>query len=173
MTYCPTDDGKARKRSFIIMVFAVLLWMTSAFEFRFRAVVQLLAIALIVVGLQILTRYGLSQFRYVLEDGDDGDCDFMIFKKQGSREAKVCHVALSKVEEVFKLTDEPNFEEKFGKTANRFNYCQNMGKDIQWILLFRDGESLIEVRFEPNDKMVSELVRRLGKKSDGGHGFAM
>ena len=173
MTYIPKENGKARKISFIIMVFAVLLWMTSAFEFAFRAVVQIAAIGLMVVGLQILIRYGLSKFRYVLEDGDDGTTDLMIFKSQGSREAKVCHVALTKVEAIFKLIDEPEFQKKYGKTANRFNYCQNMGKENQWILLFCDGENLIEVRFEPNDAMVSEINKRIGTTDVDGRGFAM
>ena len=155
------------------MIFAVLLWMTSSIGFSFSAVVQIAAIALMVVGLQILIRFGLSKFRYVLEDGDDGTTDLMIFKSQGSREAKVCHVALTKVEAIFKLTDEPEFQKKYGKTSNRFNYCQNMGKEFQTILLFRDGENLIEVRFEPDKTMLEAIKSRIGGSENGGRGFAM
>lgn len=173
MTYCPSDNGKARKISFIFMVVAILLWMTTSIEYRFRALVQIVSIVLIVIGLQLLTRYGLSMFRYVLERDDNGGTDFMIFKKQGSRDAKVCHVALSKVEALFKLTDDPKFEEKYGKTANRFNYCQNIGKDCQWVMLFRDGESLIEVRFEPDEKMVGAIKARIGAEFENGRSFAM
>ena len=173
MTCIPKENGKARKISFVFMVFAVLLWMTSALEFSFRAVVQIAAIALMVVGLQILIRFGLSKFRYVLEDDDSGDTDFLIFKAQGSREAKVAHVALSKVKAILKLTDEPDFQKKYGTTANRFNYCQNMGKDAQWLLLFSDGDNLIEVRFEPDEEMVAAINNRIGTADVGGRGFAM
>ena len=85
MTCMPKENGKARKISFVFMVLAVLLWMTSAMEFAFRAVVQVVAIGLMVIGLQILIRFGLSKFRYVLEDDDSGDTDLLIFKSQGSR----------------------------------------------------------------------------------------
>ena len=172
MTCMPKENGKARKISFVVMVLAVLLWMTSALEFAFRAVVQVVAIGLMVIGLQILIRFGLSKFRYVLEDDDSGDTDLLIFKAQGSREAKVAHVALSKVKALFKLTDEPDFQKKYGSTANRFNYCQNMGKEAQWVLLFADGEKLIEVRFEPDEAMISAINSRIGGGGDG-RGFVM
>ena len=172
MTCIPKENKKARKISFVFMVFAVLLWMTSALDFAFSAVVQIIAIALMVVGLQILIRFGLSKFRYVLEDDDSGDTDLLVFKTQGNREAKVAHVALSKVMALFKLTDEPDFQKKYGTTANRFNYCQNMGKDAQWVLLFADGEKLIEVRFEPDEAMIQTINSRIGQGGDG-RGFVM
>lgn len=173
MVYLPKENGKARKVSFAVIVFAVLLWMISALEFKFHAVVQVISVGFMVVGLQILIRYVLSAFRYVVEYSDDGSAVLLIFKGQGSREAKVCHVALDRVVALFKLTDLPKFQEKYGTTANRFNYCQNMGKDAQWVLLFRDGERIIEVRFEPDEAMIGMINSAIGVGEQSGRGFAM
>lgn len=173
MVYLPKENGKSRKISFIFMVAAVLLWMLSGLQFKFYAIFQIIAIAFMVVGLQILIRFVMSDFRYVVEFDDDGEGDLLIFKSQGNREVKVCHVALSKVTAVFKLTDKPNFQEEYGKTANRFNYCRNMGKENQWILLFRDGEKLIEVRFEPNREMFELIEKEIGGENSNGRGFVM
>ena len=50
---------------------------------------------------------------------------------------------------------------------------KNMGKDVQWLLLFSDGDKLIEVRFEPDDGMVAAISNRIGTADSVGRGFAM
>lgn len=165
MTYIPKENKKSRRISFAFMLMGVLLWMISSLDFRLRIIVQLAAVGMMVAGLQIMLRYVLSEYRYVLEDDDYGDTDLLIFKSQGSREIKVAHIELSKVTAIFRLSDEPDFEKKRGKTTNRFNYCRNPGREVQWILLYFDGEDTIEVRFEPDDAMVKAIERRITEKN--------
>ena len=72
---------------------------------------------------------------------------------------KVCYVSLSKVIAIFRLTDLPDYQKKYGRTSNRFNYCVNIGVKETFVLIFRDGKDLIEVRFEPDRKFADDLAK--------------
>jgi len=167
MTYQPLKTKTARSRSFGFIAVGVLLWMTAGIITKFAGFFQLGAIALIVVGVWYLTRYELSDFRYILEDDD-----FIIYRTQGARDAKVCHIALAKGKALFRLADEPKFEQKYGKTVSRFNYCQNPEKNTVWVLLFADGDRLIEVRFEPDETFVNAMQKAMNGDMEG-LGFVM
>lgn len=161
MTCIPKENKKSRRIAFACMMLGILLWMISSLDFRLKVLVQLAAVGVMVVGLQFLLRYVLSEYRYVLEDDDYGDTDLLIFKAQGSRETKVAHIELSKVTALFRLADEPDFENKYGKTNNRFNYCRNPGRDVQWVMIYCDGEDRIDVRFEPDEAMVGAIRKKI------------
>lgn len=168
MTCIPKQNKNAKRSSFALLIGALIVWMISSLEIPGRSIIQLAAVVLAVVGLQLLVRYVLSEYRYVLEDDDDGSADFIIYKKQGSRDAKVCHVSLSNTIAVFRLSDKPEYQSEYGRTSNRFNYCQNMEKSDVCVLIFRDGEKLIEVRFEPDEAFVAALGQRLAAPCDPG-----
>ncbi|MBQ8508842.1 MAG: hypothetical protein IJ493_02935 [Clostridia bacterium] len=167
MTYRPKQNGAAKKVAFLLLLIGILIMMISSLDIPLRAVLQIIAILCVVVGLQYLTRYVLSDFRYVLEDNDDGSADLLIFKAQGQREAKVAHVALNRTVAFFKRDTLKDYQAKYGKTSHRFNYCQNPDKAVEWLLIFKDGEDLIEVIFEPDAAFVNEMNKRIGSGGDG------
>ncbi|MCI8388302.1 MAG: hypothetical protein HFE63_07565 [Clostridiales bacterium] len=173
MTYKPQQNNRSKNTAFVLLIGAVVVWAISSFVSVGGAFIQLAAIVIAVVGIQIFVRYSLSEFRYILEDDDDGDTSLLIYKRQGAREMKVCHVSLGKTVAVFKLNSMPDFQKKYGTTSNRFNYCQNMGKDNMYVLIFRDGEKLIEVRFEPDEAFAAEMQKRMAVGEDDGRGFVM
>lgn len=159
MNFIPKQDGRAKKISFLMLIGAIVIWMIGAYIGAFYWAVQLLAILLMVVGTQLLGRFVLLQYEYIVHDNENRSPDFIIYKVQGKKRTKVCYVSLSKVVGLVKLSECPNFQEKFGKTKNRFTYCQNLGNKNTYVLIFREYNELIEVRFEPDEAFARELRR--------------
>lgn len=178
MTYKPTASKKQRILSALFVVFSVAIWTLASlnyngYELPFKGLIQIAAITMMVCGIQLMVRYSLSEFRYILEDLDDGNTDFLVYKRQGERDVKVCHVSIGSVVALFKYGDEPDFQKKYGKTANRFNYCQNLGKENMYVLLYRDDDKLIEIRFEPDEAFVNAIKQRIPSQTGGNMNFVM
>lgn len=159
MSYSPKHNNKAKIFSFVFLLGAIVVWMIGAYIGRFYWVVQLAAILMMVVGTQLLGRFVLIDYKYVVQDNNYNGYDFLIYKIQGKKVTKVCYVSLSKVIAIFRLTDLPDYQKKYGRTSNRFNYCVNIGAKETFVLIFRDGKDLIEVRFEPDRKFADDLVK--------------
>lgn len=159
MKFITEQDGRAKKISLLLLVGAIVVWMIGAYIGAFYWVVQLLAILMMVVATQLLGRFVLLQYEYIVQDDEDLPPDFVIYRVQGKKKTKVCFVSLSKIVALVKLSDCPNFQDKYGKTKNRFTYCQNLGNKNVYVLIFREYNELIEVRFEPSEAFAKELRR--------------
>ncbi len=178
MTYKPTPSKKQRVLSALFVVFSVVVWTLGSLSYNgqelpYRGLIQLAAIMMMVCGLQVMVRYALSEFRYILEDKDDGNSDLLIYKRQGERDVKVCHISLYSVVTLFKFGEITDYQSIYGKIDNRFNYCQNMGKENMYLILYRDDDKLIEIRFEPDKEFADEIKRRLPLQRGGDQDFAM
>ena len=178
MTYKPTPSKKQRVLSALFVVFSVVVWTLGSLSYNgqelpYRGLIQLAAIMMMVCGLQVMVRYALSEFRYILEDKENGDTDLLIYKRQGERDTKVCHVSLYNVITLFKYGEIADYQSRYGKVDNRFNYCQNMGKENMYLILYRDDDKLIEIRFEPDKEFADEIKRRLPLQRGGDQDFAM
>ena len=90
---------------------------------------------MMVVGTQLLGRFVLIDYKYVVQDNNYNGYDFLIYKTQGKKVTKVCYVSLSKVIAIFRLTDLPDYQKKYGRTSNRFNYCVNIGAKETFVLI--------------------------------------
>ena len=164
MTYIPQMQGRAKHLSLLFTLTGFVLAMISEI-FPYKSIFQLIALGLIVVGVQLLVRYVLTDFRYILDDKDDGTSDLIIYKRQGKREAKVCHVNMANVIDIFKKG------EKQVPSNNRFNYCRNL-TDEAWVILLRDGEKTTEVLIEPDAAFLGALQARAGT-GEAGQAFTM
>jgi len=158
MTYIPKKDKKASNLSLALILAGIVIAAVSQF-FPYRSLIQLAAIVPIVIGIQLLVRFSLSDLRYIIDDREDGNSDLIIYKKQGKREAKVCHISISNLIEAF-----PRGMKKVDSN-NRFNYCQNMTDRI-WVLWFRDGEKSLEVLLQPDEAFLEALKSRAADGED-------
>ena len=172
MTFEPKAKKSGRVLAFLLILGGLLIFLITSFPIPYRGVAQMLAIALIVAGLFVTVRYVLCEFRYLLDEREEGGTDLIIWKIQGQKQIKVCHISLARAEACFLLTDKPDFEKKYGRTNRRFNHCRNLGKAGQYVLLYRDGDELIEIRIECDAAFANEINHRLGK-GDGGISFTM
>lgn len=164
MTYIPKRDNKAKNLSLLSMVTGFVLMLLSA-VMPYSVVFQVLAFILVIAGVFLLQRYVLCEYRYIINDKDDGSADFIVYKKQGKNDVKVCHVSLFNVTEIYK------FGERADKNAARYDYSQNI-TDRKYVVAAVDGERNIEVIIECDEAFAA----RIGERTGGGGGdvtFAM
>ncbi len=164
MIYQPTKDKKAKRLSLLFILTGIVLTALSSI-LPYRGIFQLIAVALVIIGVQLLVRYVLTDFLYRIEDREDGTSDFVVFKKQGKNDVKVCHVSLSNTLEVYRRTD------KKPPCDTRFNYAQNL-TDALTVLYHKDGEKRIEILIEPNEAFLNALMERVGN-GEGTFSFLM
>lgn len=165
MTYIPTKDKKAQYFSLLLIISGFAVMLVASF-LPYRAVFQALSLVIVAGGIFLLVRYVLSDFRYIIDDREDGSADFIVFKKQGRNDIKVCHISLFNVEDIYKFAD------KKVKSDNRYAYNQNF-TDERYVLLTREGEKLIEIIIEPNEKFLEEIKNRVGCGASGNNNLIM
>ncbi len=163
MSFIPKKNGKASYLSMLFIVTGIVLFAFSGM-FPYTWLFQLAAVALSVAGIQVLVRFVLSDFKYVIDDLDDGSSDFIVYKTQGKNKIKVCHISLSSAEEIY--SGKPK-----RSTDRRYNYVQNTGADTSSII-FLDGDSRIEIIIEADAAFTQAIKERMGS-GNGTTAFAM
>lgn len=164
MSFIPKKNGKASKLSLLFMTAGIALFAFSSLFFH-SLLFQLAAVVLSTAGIQFLVRFVLSDFKYVIDDLNDGNSDFIVYKTQGRNKIKVCHISLSSAEEI--LTGKSTAS----AADRRYNYVQNIFCDQSSIFFF-DGDKRIEIIIEADSAFLDALKIRLGK-GEGNTSFAM
>ncbi len=172
MTIKPAKNNFARRCSFIMLLSGIMLFALSSFLSTGKAAVQICSLAIVVAGIEILVRYWLSDFRYILDIGDE-TADFIVMRSKNKQEIKVCHIAAGKITYFGKRSSFNNSTDK-PKTSKRFNYCQNL-KSEQYIIIYSDGDSSIEILFEPDEAFAAKLSALIAqsRQNGSGMGFSM
>lgn len=165
MIYVPEKQKTARYAAFLSIIAGFVI-MTISYGISYQMFFQVVALTLVIIGVFLLVRYVLSEFRYIIDDRDDGTCDFLVFKKQGKNDVKVCHISLSSVEDVYR------FGAKKVKSDTRFGYNQNITDD-KYVLLVEDGSKRTEVIIEPDEIFLREIKKRIGGPVVGNTNFMM
>ncbi len=164
MTYTPKKTPTARRLAFLFILTGFVLMALSSF-LPYKAVFQLIAIALLVAGLQVLVRYVLSDYRYIIDDRDNGTSDLLVFKKQGKKDVKLCHVSIFCIESIDKSAKK-NIADK------KYNYVQNPLAET-YSVVFLDGDKRCEVILECGAEFAAAVNCRMGGENIGGTTFAM
>lgn len=159
MTYIPKKDRKAQNISLALILVGITVFGLSGFVI-YGVIFQVAGVAAIVAGVQILVRYVLTDHVYIIDDREDGCSDFVVIKRQGQREIKVCHISVFAIEDVYKRG------ERAVKSAKRYNYVQNLGAK-PYAIRFRDGEDLNEVLIEADESFVCAIRERMGGDGTG------
>ncbi len=154
MTYIPKKENKARRVSFWCIISGIIVMGFSSLV-PYRALLQLAAMVLVIIGIQLLVRFVLSDYRYIINDCDNGTAELLIYKKQGSRDTLVCRISLSAVIENFER------ENKKPQADKCYNYTQNLGAKA-YSLIFLDGEKRVEIIIEPDTAFVNAINARIG-----------
>ncbi len=163
MTYIPKRGSKAKNLSLLLIITGFVLMLLSAVVPQGVAF-QVLAFALVIAAVFLLQRYVLCEYRYIINDRDDGAADFLVYKKQGKNDVKVCHLSLLSVTGVTKYAGTHK------KGAARYDYSQNL-TDSKYVVSALDGDRKIEVMIECDEA----FARLVSERSGGGGGtvFAM
>lgn len=164
MVCIPKKEKKAQWLSFSCILSGILLMGISSL-LDYRVVFQLIAVILVVAGIQLLVRFVLSDYRYIIDDREDGTAELIIYRKQGKRDVLVCRMSLSAVVELF-----PRGTKKT-QVNTCYNYTQNLGT-AGHSLIFDDGDKRVEVIIEPDTEFINAINARIGV-GEGDFGFMM
>ncbi len=157
MHYKPVKLKKTAYIDLGLLIFGLILFFVSDF-FPMPFVFQIFGLLMFTLSIQILQRYILSDFTYIIDDSEPGCYVMDIIKAQGKKKIKVCSVELDKCclfgpEDAHKLT-----------ISNSFDYKQNIFIKQSLVLLYWDGDAYSKITIEPDKVFESELTKRLTSK---------
>lgn len=191
MNYTPKQRNKYVTAIVVTLIAAgLLVYMLPTF-LPIRAIFcQALALVTLVAAVYMLVRYKTTAFIYTirlrsrLHDDTEAEAalasasnditrvdpqylDFIVSKKQGSRDANMeCVLGLDSLEAVWEISPESEFKkpgvaiskarEQYG-TVDFYEYTVTLGLKKSLLLLFRDGQKYAAIRIEPDQALRSYL----------------
>ncbi len=167
MRYIKEKNNKAKSISAALITLSLAVFVLSSLA-RYPALFQLISLFLAVVGIQMLVRYVLCEYVYIIDDKENGISDLVVIKRQGRREEKVCHLSLCCVTDVFFGDNSP----KNVKIHRSYNYAVNLFPNTI-TLMYADGDKTVAVKLEADEKFSEAIKQRMGGSSDGEIAFAM
>ena len=166
MEYIPPKGKKGKRLSVVLLVIACVGLIGAALlDISYRLFYQLIAILIYVFSFELLNRYHLTTFRYMVTEED-----FVITKRMGKRVQTVCCLSLSTligIEKKPKTKEEKEaFFRRYGKPVIRYNYCQSLAPRSSYCILFDFNGKLTQIVFEANEPMVQYLNAYIRSKEE-------
>ena len=157
MEYIPPKGKKGKRISVVLLVIAcAALIGASVLNINYRLFYQLVAVFIYAFSFELLNRYHLTTFRYMVTEED-----FIITKRMGKRVQTVCCLSLSTligIEKTPKTKEEKEaFVRRYGKPTIRYNYCQSLSPKLSYCILFDFNGRLTQIVFEGSEKMAQYL----------------
>lgn len=121
-----------------------------------RAAYQLGCVIALAVGIQIMTRFIMSDYEYALDKDN-----FIVFKTIGNKKTEVCNVTLKAAYALYKNTPRKIIEKDNGKINMRLNFCQNIRPDDACVFVFDFNGKKTFVSFEYNEGFFVEFRYRM------------
>lgn len=132
------------------------LMIFSTYVTMLRAAYQLGCVIAMAVGIQITTRFIMSDYEYALDKDN-----FIVFKTTGKKKTEVCNVTLKAAYALYKNTPQKTIESKQGKINMRLNFCQNMRPDDACVFVFDFNGKKTSVSFDYNAAFFAEFQYRM------------
>lgn len=157
MEYIPPKGKKGKRLSIVLLVIACIgLIGAAVLDIGYRLFYQLIAVLVYAFSFELLNRYHLTTFRYMVTEED-----FIITKRIGKRVQTVCCLSLSTligIEKKPKTKEEKEaFFRRYGKPVVRYNYCQSLSPELSYCILFDFNGRLTQIVFEGNEAMAQYL----------------
>ena len=157
MEYIPPKGKKGKRLSVVLLVISCIgLIFAALLEIRYRLFYQLIALVVYIFSFELLNRYHLTTFRYMVTEED-----FIITKRMGKRVQTVCCLSLSTliaIEKTPKTKEEKaDFFRRYGRPVIRYNYCQSLLPKLSYSILFDFNGRLTQIVFESSESMAQYL----------------
>ncbi len=150
----PNKEKTSAVIALVAVIVGILFFAISAYLRIPPIISQVFGIALIVFGVQIMQRYVLSDFTYIIDDKDGEDSVLNVVRTQGKNSITVCSVSLYRCVYIDDV-------EKYGKKAdNSFDYSQNL-KANKLVLIYNDDGKNIMIKLEVDENFKRQLLSRL------------
>lgn len=165
MIFQPKKDAK--KASMItVLLFAAggTMYFIGEFVSGFRMFFQFSALALIAFGIYLMSRYLLTDHRYVISDierrGDD--VTFSVVRVTGNRENVMASFDFADVY-AFGQISLKEFEKKHGRVNKVYNYCQNFRPKAPYRMGIEFNGMKIVLVIEADEALAKEIKDRLAE----------
>lgn len=155
ITYKSVKDKQNGRFSLVLLVCGFLLFLLSGYVEIAPFIMQLFGIALIVFAIQIMQRYVLSDFVYIIEDFDNGESVMNVISIQGQNKTTVCSISFAK------CIYAGDTDKATVKTQNTYNYRQNVfTKDKFSVIYCESGENIL-IKLESDENFKSAIMARV------------
>lgn len=154
MRYMPPKNNKSNLLSTVLLIGGIIVFGFS-FAIKPPLVFQLAGTILFVLSIQIMLKYILSDYVYIIDDTDSGEAVFNVIRAQGNRKITECSAELSKCRFV------SDVDISAYSVKNVFNYKQNVFCDKCTELLYIDGDESSKIVIEADEAFIAELRKRI------------
>ncbi len=166
MEYIPPKGTKGKRLSVVLLVIACVGLIGAALlDIQYRVFYQLIAFIVYIFSFELLNRYYLTSFRYVIDDKN-----FIITKRMGKRVQTVCNLSLSTLIDIEKTPqtkeEKEAFRNRFRRSPIRYNYCQSLQPKTSYRIFFEFNGKVAEIAFEPNEAMVLCIREKIRSKKE-------
>ncbi len=189
MRYIPQKENNAPTVLSGLCIFAAAVCLLmSGVPYMPRGLLQICMAGFAVAAIQLTQRFILTTFEYELaplytngaayygdgvltgvdEQNDDAAADrsrydFAVTRVQGTRRRTVCSLSTANLRAVYADNKKNRIEsvQKYGKTAQIFNFRRNLFPQRPITCLFEIDDRLVEIRLECDEAFGEELSRRV------------
>lgn len=166
MEYIPPKGKKGKRLSIVLTVIACVgLIGASVLDVSYRLFYQLIAVGIYIFSFELLNRYHLTTYRYLITEDD-----FIITKHMGKRVQTVCCLSLSTMIGIEKKpktkAEKADLIRRYGKTPIRYNYCQSLMPKTAYYILFDFNGRNAQIVFEGSEQMAQYLKQYFRSKEE-------
>lgn len=166
MEHIPSKGTKGKRLSVVLLVISCVGLIGAALlDIQYRVFYQLIAVIVYIFSFELLNRYYLTSFCYVVDDKN-----FIITKRMGKRVQTVCNLSLTTLIDIEKAPqtkeEKQAFRKRFGLVPIRYNYCQSLQPKISYRIFFEFNGRTAEIAFEPSEEMVFCIREKICSKKE-------
>ena len=168
MIFQPKKDAKKASVTTVLLFAAGgTMYFTGEFVSGFRMFFQFSALALIALGIYLMSRYLLTDHRYVISDierrGDE--VAFSVVRVTGNRENVMASFDFADIY-AFEQIGLKEFETKHGRVNKVYNYCQNFRPEAPYRMGISFNGMKIVLVIEADEALAQEIRARLTENTD-------
>ena len=145
-------------------VLTVVFLVISTLDLFFRGVFEVIAIACAVTVIQIVQRYLMSYYEYILDTSDEilTYNRLTVIQVVGKRRTSVYTVPLAALTDVVPYKKMKTVEKEYGKIGKKMSFCPDMFPKESCLLIFEDGDELTILRLQCDVRFMFALEERKG-----------
>ncbi|MBO5040307.1 MAG: hypothetical protein J6D09_04330 [Clostridia bacterium] len=136
----------------------------STLGLLFRGIFEAFALAGAVTVIQIVQRYLMTYYEYILDPADEllTYNRLTVIQVVGKRRTSVYTVPLANLSAVIPYKKMKTVEKEYGKVGKKMSFCPDMFPKESCLLIFEDGNELTLLRLQCGGDFMSAIEERRG-----------
>lgn len=157
-TYLCKPRRNDKKTKILVLFMTVLAFFLFFLSIRFpnlKALLQFFTAALLLVVVQLTTRFLLTDYRYGFENGY-----LLLSTRQGRREKHLGGIPITAETKIFDRATWSTERCNYVLSAS-FSYCQNLSPENPFYLISPDEKGYVLLTFEPDETLLRILEEQI------------